>query len=603
MQIEVLKFLLNCPSKLYFKPKSLQMKIFASVKILVSLFFLVAVSISCEKEKKAIVKKMDNTAEVKRLTILADKQFDNVQYDSAYYNYHKILNIADTVKDRVDYVEAIISLGYLHINRGELDESEHITIKALPHLKHMKKSRFAFNVYMILGFDYIRSDNFEKAHLYFRKAHNLNVAKFRKLESLNCIGDIYLREKNYKKAIEIFEKIVDDDFYKKTTEAIYLSDRALIMINLGTCYQFTKNPKALYYFEKALELRIKAKNRTDEAYNYNSLSYYYADKDINLSHNYALKAYNIAVNLNIYPIKYHSLGYLINSSTGADIKKYSQLYTKLIDSIATVKRSYKNQSAYAKYNFNRDQKENLELKAKKTEYELEIQRQKNRSYISYMVIFVSLLALVLIVLYVIKKGKKESNAEVFKNEMRISEKLQFELEKDIDKILLFTENYDLEKEENKEKLLSHLNNIYLKTRNISRENSQIITDENFENGLKEMISGYTNTNLNILVNGLNSFSWTKINHVKKITIFRVVQEVMDQMKTLNNATLASITFEKEEKNIVIMYRDNGTKIAQNYTVLEKRLQNVENRIKTIKGTLNFGTYSERGFKISFKFPI
>ncbi|MDP5202418.1 hypothetical protein [Flavobacterium sp. DG2-3] len=579
------------------------MKILTSVKILVTIFFLVAVSISCEKKKTAIVKKIDNTAEVKRLTIIADKQFDNVQYDSAYYNYHKILNIADTVKDRVDYVEAIISLGYLHINRGELDESEHITIKAIPHLKYMKKTRFAFNVYMILGFDYIRSDDFEKAHLYFTKAHNLNVSKFRKLESLNCIGDVYFREKKYKKATEIFEKIVNDSFYKKNTEPMYLSDHALAMVNLGTSYQFAKNPKALYYLKKALELRIKAKNRADQAYNYNSLSYYYSDKDLKLSHYYALKAYSIANELDIYPIKYRALGYLINSSTGGDIEKYSQLYTKLIDSINKVKVFGKNQSTYAKYNFNKDKKENLQLKSQKIEHELEMQRQKNRSFISYLIIFVSAMALVFIVFYVIKKGKKESNAEVFKNEMRISEKLQFELEKDIDKILLFSENHNLEKEGNKEEFLSYLNNIYSKTRNISRENSEIAVDENFEKGLKEMISGYTNTNLNIIVNGLNSFSWTKIDRVKKITIFRVVQEVMDQMKTLNNATLASITFEKEEKNIVIMYRDNGTKIAQNYTVLEKRLQNVENRIKTIKGTLNFGTYSESGFKISFKFPI
>jgi hypothetical protein len=52
-----------------------------------------------------------------------------------------------------------------------------------------------------------------------------------------------------------------------------------------------------------------------------------------------------------------------------------------------------------------------------------------------------------------------------------------------------------------------------------------------------------------------------------------------------------------------MYADNGTNISLKTTILEKRLQNVENRIKTIKGTLNFDPYSENGFKVNFKFPI
>ena len=60
---------------------------------------------------------------------------------------------------------------------------------------------------------------------------------------------------------------------------------------------------------------------------------------------------------------------------------------------------------------------------------------------------------------------------------------------------------------------------------------------------------------------------------------------------------------KFQKKIIITYTDNGTKFNGEQSILQKRLQNVENRIETIKGTINFDANSESGFKISIKFPI
>ena len=65
----------------------------------------------------------------------------------------------------------------------------------------------------------------------------------------------------------------------------------------------------------------------------------------------------------------------------------------------------------------------------------------------------------------------------------------------------------------------------------------------------------------------------------------------------------SISFKKDKKNIQITYIDNSTEIKEESVNLKKRLQNVENRIKTIKGTLNFESNQESGFKISFTFPL
>ncbi|MNS71942.1 sensory histidine kinase UhpB [compost metagenome] len=232
-----------------------------------------------------------------------------------------------------------------------------------------------------------------------------------------------------------------------------------------------------------------------------------------------------------------------------------------------------------------------------------MQRQKNRSFISYIALSITIFIFIFLVFYLTLKGEREKNDAVFKNEIRISDKLENDLEKDIHETLSFAKKNNLENASNKEQFLNYLSRIYSKMRSISRENSTIQTNENFEIELKEMIASYTTSNLNIIINGLNTFSWSKIDRVKKIIVFRVLQEIFDQMKTLNNASLASITFKKNKKNIFITYTDNGTKVNGEQEILQKRLQNVENRIETIKGTFNFDANSESGFKISFKFTI
>ncbi|AOC95581.1 Photosystem I assembly protein Ycf3 [Flavobacterium anhuiense] len=579
------------------------MKISSFLKILLSTFFLLSIPTSCEKGKKVIVKKIDNTAEVRRLTIIGDNYFDNSDYKNAFPIYKKIIFLSDPVKDRIDLVDALIALSHIYQYQGNYILSEEMVVKILPHLKYMKKTRFAWQTYFIQGFNYFKTGNLERALFYYRKALRLNTSADRKWSILNSMGVVYMKQKRYKLAAYIFEIITTVGYSKTNSSRNRTMGYCVELNNLGICYYNLKNPKALDIYKKVLEIRLKMNDREDISTSYTVLSEYYLNSNPSLAKKYAQIGYKKASEINFYTDRKYCLSFLVQSAKGNELRKYTNLYINFMDSINTAKLKLKNEFSDIKYNFKRDKEENLELRAQKAEHQLEMQRQKNRSYISYVVISISLLSLMFIVFHLTKKRKRDTANEIFKNEMRISEKLQSELEKDIDKILSFSKNSNLEKEENKEQFLTHLNNIYSKTRNISRETSEILTDENFEIGLKEMVASYATSHLNIIINGLNTFSWSKIDRVKKITASRVIQEIFEQMKTLNNASLASITFKKNKKNIFITYTDNGTKFNGEQSILEKRLQNVENRIETIKGTINFDANSESGFKISIKFPI
>lgn len=577
------------------------------IKFLISITLLFFTS-SCEKKKPLQTVKPDYTSEVRRLTIIADKECEESKYDSALKKYKRILVIADPVKNRVDFVDAIISLGYIYQNQGDYIESEAITIQALPYLKYMKKPRFAWSVYHLLGYNYFKNNETENALFYFRKALHLNSSSWRKWNILNSIGIVYMKQNKFKKAGYIFHKITTEGYYGENFKKNKLSkfdqtDYATMINNIGLCYFKQNDPRALYFYKIALNLRLTIDTDPNISNSYACLSEYYLKTDPQLSKKYALLGYKKAAETNYHESKKYCLSFLVQTCEGSDLKKYTNLYIHFTDSVNKAKLKKKNQFSNIKYNSKIDKEENLYLKTQETENELQLERQKNRSYISFIIIFASLFALAFLIFHITSNGKKEKKEIIFKSETRISDKLHNELTADLHQTLLFASHNDLHNYENKEKLLHSLSNIYTKTRNISKENSRIPTDERYISVLKEMISEYKTPEINIILNGFDLIPWNSIEKNKKIILYRILQELLFNMKKYNNSTILSIVLKLKDKKLNVLYVENSIDSAPSQIILQKRLQNVENRIKTIRGTTNFDTSLEKVFKINFTFPI
>lgn len=574
------------------------------ITILIALF---AVQFSKGKNLDLYNIKHDRSAEIKQNMEKALAFFDSGKYDSAFLYFNKTQLLCEPKEDYADeYVGSLNYMVEILQRYGDYYEAETTLIKAFPYLSKTTDVKYAVNAYTFMAFNYYYTYDNEKALYYHKKALRKAISTFRKSRILSEIAFIYMQQGKYQEAVDLLEPIarlkIEDKITPSNTDLL----RSSKLYNLGLSYFYLGNHKkqALDCFNESLEIGLTLNDDYELIGNYYAFYQYYKKynnpvlKKIN-----AEKAYNCAKKAKSTTNEINMLAALIEADSAENSKKHSRIYFKMVDSLTISRKKAKNQFADIIYNSKKDKEENLELKNQKAENELKLQRQKNRSYISYVVISISVFILIFLALYIIHKSKKEKNDAVFKSEMRISDKLQNDLTKDIHQILEFTKNDELEDLDKKEKFLSKLNEIYSKTRSISRENSIIHTDQNYENNLKEMISSYTTSDLNIIINGLSSFSWSKINRAKKIMVFRVLQEILDQMKTQKNPSLASITFKKEYKNIQIIYAVKGPKIAVENIILEKRLQNVENRIKTIKGTLNFDTQSENGFKISLKFSI
>lgn len=571
--------------------------------ILGSIFFIP----SCEKKPKKTQKKAvkyNRKPEIDGLIKKGDFYFDNVKNDSAYFYFNKAIVLCNPKTDYAEnYVYALTRIANIQKNSSDYFACEQTLTKTLPYLKYLKNPKLATNVYTLIAYNYYYSFDYKNSVLYHLKALKLAQTSYEKTVILNDIILIYLSQERYNEAAELLVPLVAKKIKHETDSKKTDNTYSLLLDNLGYCYCKIGNPKALDCLNKSLKIKLEQKDYYGLIGTYNTLSLFYSKSNLKLSKMYAEKAYKSASKVNAALYKANGLAVLINKSEGDELKKYSLDFIKLVDSFMVARQKAKNEFSRIKYDSGIDRAENLHLKAQKTENELQLERQKNRNIISYVIIFFTTSLSLSLYFYLTSKGRKEKDAAMFESEIRISKKLHDELANDVYNTLLFTEFTDLRQEENKEHLLNNLDTIYARTRNISKENSPVITDENYGIALKEMIAGYKTHNLNIILNGFDLILWNEIEKNKKIILYRVLQELFSNMKKHSEATLVSITFKNIKKNLTIIYNDNGVGTGKRKLILKNGLQNVESRIKTINGNIIFDNNSEKGFRLSFSFPL
>ena len=554
---------------------------------------------SCQKKTNTTPKQKSTKLQIEKLTKVADNFYNTNNFDSAFYYYNKVKFICNPVTDALDYVSTLNRMAHIQQSQGDYTGSESTVTEALLYLKYIKNQQYAWNSYVILSINYLNTYDYKNAILYNQKALQLQTEPWRNLAAKNNIAVILIEEEKYKESLEIFlslitkEEVISDDlFYAKALD------------NVGFCYFKINQPKkALYYLNKSLKIRQKKGDPFDLGKSYLHLAKFYEKRNSSLVKKYMLLSYNQFTIAKNTDERLTSLKLIIQNSSDIALKKYSTKYVNLVDSIFEVRQKVKNQFARVKYDSKREKNENLKLKTHKAENELQLERQKNRNIISYIIIAISLSLIIVLYLYLTSRGKKEKIEATYKSETRIAKKLHDELANDIYHTMAFVENKNLALTENKEQLLNNLDIIYSRTRDISKENCAIITNENYVLGLKEMILEFNTSNTSIILNDLETVSWNTLDRSKKTTVYRVLQELLVNMKKHSNANLAVINFKETDKNIIINYSDNGNGADLTQLSFKNGLHNVENRIQSIKGNVEIDSHPGKGFKVLLKIPL
>jgi signal transduction histidine kinase len=559
--------------------------------ILIPIFLFLS---SCKKEQYPIEYK--SPLNYKETINLAEKNFESQKYDSAFFYYSKIKSNSDIVKDRDRIVYCLLKMAIIQQNEGDYSSSETSATEAIPFFNKTTDSYYKIALYNLLGINYGQLFDFKNAIFYYNQAYNLSEDELQKATLKNNIATVYIEQKKYQQAISILFPLIQQKEIQANPE-----NYARILDNLGYSYFRLNDQKSISYLNQSLDIRKQIKDNFGLIKNYIHLSQYYKIPNPKLALHYSKEAFTKASKINSVDDRLKALTLLIQNSNGKESKTYSLLHIQISDSINKVRQKSKNQFAKIKYDATKEKNENLKLKNQKIADAYQLEQQK------YQILLLSLLALVALILLLFvyyfwkAKNKREKIKSIYDTENRLSKKLHDELANDVYRIITFTETLDLQNPVKKETLLGSLDKVYALTRNISRENSHVDTSENYETNLKEMLDGFGNSTITVIVQNNNDINWTKIKAENKVALHRILQELMVNMKKHSQCRFVVIGFENHKDTLQINYSDDGIGV-KNQLNIKNGLQNAENRIKAINGTITFESEPQKGFRAKISFP-
>lgn len=563
-------------------------------------FFILLFLFSCKEKETINLKNKSIQKEAFALRNKAIESFDQQKFNSSFYQFNKSKALYETIKDSANISYILIRIAEIHQINGDYYGSKEIVTEALPYIK--KKGDYTASINTKLGVADKELSLYDDAIYYYKLAASEYTDPLLKQAPIQNIAAVYIHQKKYDKAILILDSLLQSFSSKDLKEKVKTSDESVLLDNLG--YAYFKNGdevKGLNLMNEGLQNRIENNDTYGSIESYLHFADYYSKKDIQKSDENALLAYKAATKLNSIDERLEALQILISNDNTSNTPKYTQKYFTLNDSIIKVRNNFKNKSAKIKYDAKKEKDENEKLRLEKAENQLSLQRAKYLRIV-FAIVFVFLVILIVILIrYYKNKNKAIEFKTSYNTETRIAKKIHDELANDVFQVIAFTESQPLAAENTKENLLQKLDDIYSRVRGISRENNSIDTGANFTRTIKEMLSAYNTRERNIMATNLENIHWENIDDIKKITISRILQELMVNMKKHSEAKIVVIKFESDHKSISINYKDNGKGCDKNM-IVQNGLQNMTNRILSANGTIDIDTEPGKGFKVKISMP-
>ncbi len=481
-----------------------------------------------------------------------------------------------------DTLRAILNLRYIaeiQNKIGLLYDSENSIVQAMTYLDNLTgkdtliESRIG--IYNQLGMIYRQFSNYNKALKYYDKGLKITTNLSHIAQINNNKANVYRDLEDYVSAISEFKKTYE--FYHKQDDTL---KAARSLDNIGVAQSKINSIQAKINLEEALKMRQNLGYMPGVFTSYLHLAEYYKSvNDISKAHFYAKSALKVADSSNNLKYKENALSVLLDLKEDQEVKEYKTL----MDSINKSKQLQENKYAASKYEYNQYLK-------KAQESELQKERQEK---LKLLYLFLGLLIFILsvsVILILKSKHKKEKIKQVLKTETRISKKVHDEVANDLYHVMTKLQSGN----DQQETVLDDLEDIYNKTRDISRENSSINVTKNYDQLINDLLLSYMHNEVKVITRNISKINWDALPNLKKQTLYRVLQELMTNMRKHSKASIAALTFNQTKSKIEIAYKDNGIGCK-----LEKQngLLNVENRINSIDGTIIFESKVNKGFKV------
>ncbi|WP_341222311.1 hypothetical protein [Polaribacter atrinae] len=510
--------------------------------------------------------------------------------DSAFYFYNKSKELYRQQNDSIQIARCLRDIAIIESSYGNYINSNISAINGLEYLKGRNASAIA-SIYNTLAINSKKQNLFKQAIYNYKQALTFISSTKGNIVIKNNMANVYKEQKEYSKSISILEELLKGDITSQKSKARIIDNLAHI--------KWLNNPNIniLKDLLLAKSIRVKEKDTYGLIASYSHLSDFFYKKNRSKSLFYADKMYEVSKKEKSPQDQIEAIDKIVGLQTPQKSINYYKESIRLRDSLQEVESKHQYKFATIKYNYEEEEKQKLKFQTLARENILVAEKEKSQKKNVLIIGFLSISSLLFLIYRRKEQHKKRILQENYNTETRIAKKLHDELGNDIFNTLTKVQNTKI----NTEEIINDLDKIYLQTRAISHENDSIETGSNFENYFRNLVASYNSDACKIILKDLSSLDLNNLNKSKQIVMYRVFNELFVNMKKHSQASLVVLSCKKTNHNLEINYADNGVGFKDNTIIFKNGLKNMETRIKTINGTINFENKPNKGLKVYIHF--
>lgn len=556
-----------------------------------SLYILLIIFLSCEKEAIQKEKPIDNPS--------YDKAFEYLEAaksDSAFFYFGKAKQVFSEAGDSLFVAKCLINMAIIQIDQGDYFGAQETSLEADAYLNKQNKD---YHRFLSMNFNNLGNATgylleYKQAIKFYESAIKYSDNPQNTLVYRNNLAMTYVTNNELEKAREIYDDIINRTHKGQAEYARVLSNLAKVK------WLQDPNYNAISEFLLALKIREQENDMWGQNASLYMICEYYTEKQPDSALFYAHKRYAVARAIASPDDQIKALQKLINLSPSEAVKPYFETYNDLKDSVQLARSAAKNQFALIRYEVEKNKADNLSLQKDNAEKAFRITRQRMWTG-AVSVLFI--LAIVGGAVWFKRRKQRlelEADGKIKASQLRTSRKIHDVVANGLYRVMTEIENRD---DIDRDGILDRLEIMYEKSRDISYEVEETTqTQLDYHKQVTDLLKSFVTENRKVIIAGNDPEYWKTVNSHTKYEIHHVLQELMVNMRKHSQASDVVIRFDWAPSHLNIYYSDNGVGLSESL-VRGNGLTSTGNRIAGLDGKITFVSKEGKGLKVEVSIPI
>lgn len=604
-----------------------------------------------KKANKSKASKYIDTTKVKLLHAIA-KEYMNIDPDKAVPYTQSALTLSSKINYKRGLGEAYNNLGVYHDFKHDYLKAINYYEKALKLRSETKEIRLVGYTYMNIGVVYQSLGDYPKALKSLLSA--VEMAKKSKDEAgvfgaYNNLGILYSKQKNYKQSLRYYFDCLK--LKPNPLTAVYVSN---VHQNIGDIYlELSQSEKAIHHYNLGLATGTKTGNIVSVAgnteglgkvysyqKNYNkALSNYIKSRELRekMGYGHGVAVADILIGETYFKLGsnqkaieriHEGLGVMEQSGNLDGQRQGYRLLSEIYASQGNYKKAFDNQVAFKKVNdsiYNEAKQQELtEIRLKnqfKTIEEAnkikqikkdllaknELENQKNIKIFSILALLLTTIFFIVLLYQRNKMAKIRRQKALEEERNRISRDLHDNLGTQLSTVRMFVNSIknkgSQEIAEKVDDSIALLDNSITELRTIMHEmSSSVLIEKGYLQATEALVNKINELhliNFTLSSTKIEKRFDAKIEH----ELYRVTQELINNTIKYSGAKNVSIDLILRDNLLVLMYEDDGVGYDVSSVKRGNGLHNIETRIQSVGGTVDFDSKPNFGARAIIEIPV